>query len=120
MKLITKEIEKRLEEYPLSSQDGKREDAICQAKLFLRTGVFSLYILEANLQYDIEYGLIIRGNGEGEYVYTSLSELQDLITKFGLTLEIDTSFEPTPLKDIKDEYLQKFLRKVYDRNTFEK
>lgn len=34
MKLITKEIKKRLENYPLYSQDGKKEDAICQAKFF--------------------------------------------------------------------------------------
>lgn len=29
MKLITKEIKKRLEKYPLYSQDGKKEEAIC-------------------------------------------------------------------------------------------
>lgn len=38
MKLITKEIKKRLEKYPLYSQDGKKEEAICQAKFFLCVG----------------------------------------------------------------------------------
>ena len=114
MKLITKEIEKRLKKYPLYSQEGKKEDAICQAKFFLCVGAWAWYILEADLEQGIAYGITITGNGEGEYGYTSLSELQNLRTKFGLTVERDISFEPTPLKDIDNEYLQKFLRKMYD------
>ncbi len=113
MKLITKEIQKRLEKYPLYSQDGKKEDAICQVKFFLCVGAWSWFILEANLDEGVAYGIVISGNGEAEYGYISLSELQDLRTKFGLTVERDVSFSPTPLKEIKDEYLQKFLRKVY-------
>lgn len=45
MKLITKEIKKRLEKYPLYSQDGKKEEAICQAKFFLCVGAWSWFIL---------------------------------------------------------------------------
>lgn len=115
MKLITKEIEKRLEKYPLYSQDGKKEDAICQAKFFLCAGAWTWYILEANLEEGIAYGITITGNGEGEYGYTSLEELQELrVTKFGLTVERDIAFTPTPLKNIQNEYLQKFLKKMYD------
>lgn len=33
MKLITKEIKKRLEKYPLYSQDGKKEEAILSSKV---------------------------------------------------------------------------------------
>lgn len=113
MKLITKEIQKRLEKYPLYSQDGKKEDVICQAKFFLCVGAWAWFILEANLDEGIAYGITINGNGKGEYGYISLSELQNLRTRLGLTVERDTSFSPTPLKDIENEYLQKFLRKMY-------
>lgn len=50
MKLITKEIKKRLEKYPLYSQDGKKEEAVCQAKFFLCIGAWSWFILEADLE----------------------------------------------------------------------
>lgn len=113
MKLITKEIKKRLEKYPLYSQDGKKEEAISQAKFFLCVGAWSWFILEADLENNIAYGITINGSGEGEYGYTSLTELQGLTTKLGLTVERDTSFSPTPLKDINNEYLKKFLKKMY-------
>ena len=113
MKLITKEIEKRLEKYPLYSQDGKKEDAICLAKFVICVGTWSWYILEANLDEGIAYGIAITGNGEGEYGYINLSELQGLRTKSGIAMERDIFFAPTPLKDIDDEYLQSFLRKMY-------
>lgn len=116
MKLITKEIHKRLEKYPLYSQDGKKGEAICQAKFFLCLGAWSWYILEANLEEGIAYGIIISGCGEAEYGYISLSELQSLRTKFGLTVERDISFSPTPLNEIDNEFLQRFLRKMYGRS----
>jgi hypothetical protein len=75
MKLITKEIKKRLEKYPLYSQDGKKEEAICQAKFFLCVGAWSWFILEADLENNIAYGITINGSGEGEYGYTSLNRV---------------------------------------------
>lgn len=114
MKLITKEIEKRLEKYPLYSQDGKKKEAIAVAKFFLCVGAWTWFILEADLQNNLAYGVVISGNGEAEYGYISLTELQGIRTRGGLTIERDISFSPTPLKDIDNEYLQKFLDKMYD------
>lgn len=114
MKLITKEIEKRLEKYPLYSQDGKKKEAIAVAKFFLCVGAWSWFILEADLQNNLAYGVVISGNGEAEYAYINLTELQTFRSKLGLTIERDISFSPTPLKDIDNEYLQKFLAKMYD------
>lgn len=74
---------------------------------------WSWFMLEADLENNIAYGITINGSGEGEYGYTSLTELQGLTTKLGLTVERDTSFSPTPLKDINNEYLKKFLKKMY-------
>ena len=113
MKLITKEIQKRLEKFPLYSQEGKGKDAVCQAKFFLCVGAWTWYILEANLEEDIAYGIVVNGYGEAEYSYICLSELQGLRTKLGLTVERDTCFEPTPLKQINSEFLQRFLRELY-------
>ena len=112
MKLITKEIKKGLGKYPLYSQDGKKEEAICQAKFFLCIGAWSWFILEADIENNIAYVITINGSGEGEYGYISLNELQELTTKSGLTVERYTSFSPTPLKDIDNEYLKKFLKKM--------
>lgn len=113
MKLITKEIEKRLEKYPFYSQDGKKKEAIAVAKFFLCVGAWTWYILEADLQDNLVYGIAISGDGEAEYAYMGIDELQSIRLRSGLAIERDTLFYPTPLKDIKDKYLQKFLDKIY-------
>lgn len=115
MKLITKEVEKRLEKYPLYSQDGKKKDAICVVKFFLTGGSHTWYILEADLPNQIAYGITINGYGEGEYGYVSLAELQTIKNSFGLGVERDLYFEPTKLQDITDDgYLKNFLKRFYD------
>lgn len=108
MKLMTKAIENKLAKYPLYSQDGKRENAICIVKFFLCVGSWTWYILER--ENDTLYGITINGEGEGEFGYISLNELQNLrATRLGLSVERDIYFEPTKLKDIKDSNLQRFL-----------
>jgi hypothetical protein len=114
MKLITAEVKKRLKQYPLYSQDGKGKRAKCVVKLFLCVGAWTWYILEADLEEDMAYGIIINGEGEGEYGYISLQELRDVRTWKGLAVERDISFQPTLLKDIDDCYLQSFLSRMYD------
>ena len=114
MKLVTKEIERRVKQYPLYSQDGKKKDAVAVAKFFLPISSWTWYMLEADLQEGIAFGIVINGSGEGEYGYFSLNELQDMkVTKFQLTVERDIYFEPTKLSDIENEYLQKFLDRMY-------
>ena len=101
MKLITKDIEKRLEKYPLYSQDGKGDDAIIVCKFFL--GGFTWYVLEAEKLPDGKYNFygIVRNDGIQccEYGYFSLEELEK-IKAFGfLTVERDMYFEPKRVGD---------------------
>lgn len=114
MKLITEKIRKRLEKYPLYSQNGKGKEAIVVVKFFLCVGTWTWYILEADLESDTAFGIVINGSGEGEYSYFDLKELQGLITRQGLFVERDTSFSPKPLSDVNDQFLQKFLSNLYD------
>lgn len=114
MKLITKEVEKRLQEYPLYSQDGKKKDAICVVKFFMCGVNWTWYILEADLENQIAYGITINPAGEGEYGYVSLAELQTVKNSWGLGVERDIHFDPVKLSDIDDSYLKKFLEGLYD------
>lgn len=114
MKLVTKEIEKLFEQYPLYSQDGKRENAVCVVKFFLTGGAHTWYILEADISKDLLFGITVNGYGECEYGYTSLSELQKIRNSFGLGVERDRAFKPTPLNQMRDEgYLTEFINELY-------
>lgn len=116
MKLMTKEIEGRLKKFPLASQDEKKGEALCVVKFFLCQGAWTWYVLEgqklANDDWEF-FGVTINGEGEGEYGYFLLSQLQRIKSSFGLGVERDKCFKPTKLKDIDDdEYLQKKLRSM--------
>ena len=96
--------------YPLYSQDGKGDEAIATAKFFMCMGSWTWYVLEYNTEdKDTCFGVVVNGYGECEYGYFSLKELQSVRNRWGLGVERDMYFEPTPLKDINDEYLQEFL-----------
>ena len=115
MELLTKEIVKRLENYPLYSQEGKKKDAVVVAKFFLPLGAWTWYVMEANLHDNILYGVIVNGSGECEYWYFSLTELQELrATRFRLPVERDIAFKPTKLADLDNEFVQKFLTRMYE------
>lgn len=118
MKLMTKEIEKRLQKYPLKSQDEKKENALCVAKFFLCQGAWTWYVLEGNKLANDDwelFGVTINGEGEGEYGYFLLSQLQRLRTRMGLGVEREKYFTPTELKNINDDYLNKKLHAMgYD------
>lgn len=98
MKLITKKIENELSKYPLYSQDDKGEDAVAVCKFFLQG--FTWYVLEAEKKGD-DYTFFGLVDGlEREYGYFTLSELQSLRGRWGLTVERDMYFKPTMIKDI--------------------
>lgn len=102
MKLITKEIEKMLEKYPLYSQDGKGEDAIIVCKFFSPVGSWTWYVLEGQRQEDGDYELfclVVNGYGT-EYGYQMLSELEEINLPFGLKIERDLYFTPCKVKDV--------------------
>lgn len=99
MKLITKKIEKDLAKYPLYSQDSKGKEAVAICKFFLQG--FTWYVLEAQKNgNDYEFFGIVDGL-EKEYGYFTISQLQSLRGRWGLTVERDMYFKPTKVKDIR-------------------
>ena len=99
MKLITKQIENQLAKYPIYSQDNKGGEAVAVCKFFLQG--YTWYVLEANKNgNDYEFFGIVDGEYK-EYGYFTLSELQSLRGRWGLTVERDMYFKPTQVKDIK-------------------
>ena len=99
MKLITKKIEKELAKYPLYSQDSKGNEAVAICKFFLQG--FTWYVLEAQKNgSDYEFFGIVDGLDK-EYGYFTLSQLQSLRGRLGLTVERDMYFKPTQVKDIR-------------------
>jgi hypothetical protein len=78
MKLITKEIEKRLEKYPIYSQDGKGDAAKVILKIFNPYGVGTWLITEGEKQDGGDW--LLYGYCESvygwEWAYLTLSELE--------------------------------------------
>lgn len=90
MKLMTKEIEKKLSKYPLMSQDGKEFDAELVVKFFNPCGAGTWLITEGEKQENgdwLLYGYI--HIVEWEWGSVMLSELQSVRLPFGLTIERD-------------------------------
>ena len=107
---MTAEVKKRLQKYPLRSQDGNVKSAVCSVKFFLPEGAWTWYVTEANLETGELFGVTINGYGDGELGYFTLQELESLRSSMGLSVERDIVFKPLKLQDIKsDVYLQKFL-----------
>ena len=79
MKLMTKEVEKKFEQYPLGSQDGKGEDAEIIVKFFNPFGAGTWLITEGEKQEDGNWLLFGYCHiFEWEWGYVALNELQDI------------------------------------------
>ena len=93
MKLMTKELEKEFEKYPLGSQDGLLGQAKVIAKFFNPMGVGTWFITEAEKQEDGDYemfGYCHLGDDElAEFGYVMLSELQEIKEPLGMGIERD-------------------------------
>lgn len=113
-RLLTPQLEEALKDYPLYSQDGKGKEAVCIA--IFAIGSVRWFILEGESEEDdtILFGIVI-GLLENEYGYISLNELSgvelDLTAQgFGkLQVRQQLNFQPTPLKLLSDNRLQRFL-----------
>ena len=104
MKLITKEIEKKIEKYPLYSQDGKGDDAVVICKFF-GGSCWSWYATEGNKleNSDIEFFGLVVGDYGAELGYFTLSELESIhFPPFGLPIERDMYFKGTIADAKKD------------------
>ncbi len=103
MKLLTKELEKKLEKHPLYSQDGKGKDAEVIAKFFFPMGNWTWYVLEGERyegdgESDWEfYGYVV--GDFPEFGYFTLSELESVSIN-GLKVERDMHFKPCKLGDV--------------------
>lgn len=101
MKLMTKEIEKKLEKYPMRSQDGlpaEEKDVIC--KFFHPWGNFTWYVLEGEKLDNGDYEFFGWVTGEfPEYGYFTLSDLES-VRVMGLGVERDRYFRPCKLSEI--------------------
>lgn len=91
MKLMTKEVEHRLERSPIYSKEKQLLDAQVAVKFFNPTGAGTWLITEGEKQEDgdwLLYGYITLGFG-WEWGYVLLSELQSFRGLFGLGIERD-------------------------------
>ena len=97
MKLLTKEIEKKLP--PLHST-SEENDPVAIVKFFDPVGSWTWYATE----FDGEDTFFGRTDGHfSELGYFSLNELKNHKGHFGLGIERDTSFTPTPLSKLPEK-----------------
>ena len=97
MKLMTKEIEKKLPKL-YETEDIPVEDKVAVVKYFNPCGAGTWY----GIEYDPEEKLFF-GYAEitdGEFGYFSLPELESINLPFGMHIERDLYFEPTKLSKI--------------------
>ncbi len=111
MKMVTKEVEKLFNKFPLYSQDGKGDDAKVLVKFFNPYGDGSWYVLEAGKPLeDGDRELFVYGvmHQEGEYGYMMLSDFTKTTVRIGgcrLPLERDVYFSGTLGDAKKDAYV---------------
>lgn len=88
MELLTKELEKAFEQYPIGSQDGLGMDAEVLVKYFNPCGAGTWLITEAEKQEDGDWLLFGYCHiVEWEWGYVLLSELENIKLPFGLGIE---------------------------------
>ena len=100
MKLMTKEIEKKLEKCPLYSKDGQGKEAEVVCKFFTPWSNWTWYVLEGE-KVDGDwnfYGYV--ESDFPEFGYFTLSELESIVGPWGLKVERDMYFTPCKLADV--------------------
>lgn len=106
MKLITKEIEKKLLKSPLYSKDGQGDDAEVIVKFFTPDSSWTWLVLEGEQDGDdwTFFGLV-DGLFGWEYGYFTLSELKGIRGHFGLPIERDMYIgKHAKVKDFRKGY----------------
>lgn len=96
MKLLTKEIEKRLPN--LNANVGLGDEAIAQVKFFTPDSNWTWYATEYNKEEGAFFGLVV--GFEREFGYFTLAELENTKGPMGLKIERDLWFKPTALKEL--------------------
>lgn len=91
MKLLTKEIEKKLIKHPFGSQEGKGDDAEVIAKFFTPDAQATWLVTEGEQMSDGDwefFGMASLGYGF-EWGYFLLSEIEKARGNYGLSVERD-------------------------------
>lgn len=103
MKLLTKEIAKRLP-CLYATDNVKTEDKVAVAKFFDPCGRGVWYVVEGEPDGSDTrfFGFVVSPLGPDcdEWGYFSLNELQSVRNRFGLGIERDLHFSPQPLAPI--------------------
>lgn len=96
MKLLTKENIKALP--AMRATEGQGNQAIAQVKFFTPDSNWSWYAVEYDQENGLFYGLV--DGFDKELGYFSLAELSVARGPFGLPIERDMYFDPTPLSEL--------------------
>lgn len=98
MKLLTKEIQRDL---PKLYETANKNNPVAYVKFFTPDANWTWYILEGEEQENGDWLFFAYVQGiENEYGYVLLSELESVRGPFGLKVERDIFFRPTPLEEI--------------------
>ncbi len=100
MQLLTQELRDKL---PALGATEKVDDPIAVVKFFTPDSGWTWFVTEFDGE-DTFFGAV--SGAEFELGYFSLSELQELRGPFGLAVERDLYFKPTPLSQIRKEYVR--------------
>ena len=96
MKLMTKELEAKLPSLYANEELGN--DAVALVKYFTPDADWTWYATEYNPETKQFFGLV--DGFELELGYFNLEELENLRGPFGLPVERDLYWKPTPLKNL--------------------
>ena len=105
-RLMTPQLAEALKGFPLYSQNGKGKEAVCRAVFILGSARWFILEGEAEGNDTILFGIVI-----------GLSEVELDLTKQGygkLQVRQQQDFQPTPLKKLQDNRLQRFLARFED------
>lgn len=123
MELVTKKLEKKLEKYPIYSQEDLLYDAKVIVKYFNPVGVGTWLITEAEKKENgkyLFYGYCHLGdNQNAEFGYVSQEDLENIKLPYGLKIERDLYLsEDTTVKD-EMKYLGIDIKKGNEVNELE-
>ena len=96
MQLLTKELIKKLP--AMRETEGQGEEAVAQVKFFTPDSNWTWYGVEYDAEQRLFYGLV--DGFDRELGYFSLDELESVRGPFGLKIERDRFFDPTPLMNL--------------------
>lgn len=106
MKLMTKELERKFNNYPLYSQEEKGFDAEVIVKYFNPCGLGTWLITEGEKQENGDWLMFGYCNVfEWEWGYITLSQLEGIRLPYGLTIERDLHTNKKCVSDYTKEIL---------------